>query len=115
MNKMNLGMTLIGVAVAALLMAPTAAADCVSECDASKAAACAAGTASGSASGGAAGVICMGNANVVVGVVIVGEVNQCSAIVYSGATSCEGESEGETDALQFLFVGSDAVFESDEN
>ena len=100
MNKLNLGMTMVGVALTALLMAPTAAAECVTECDASKAAGCAAGQATGAASGGAAGVICMGTLNLVIGVVIVGEVNQCSAKVVSGASSCEGGSDLEAFFLQ---------------
>jgi hypothetical protein len=94
MNKIKLGMqALLCVTLAALLMAPTAAADCVTECDANKMGACAAGSASGAGSAGGAGVICMGNINIVIAVLIVGDVNQCSAIVHSNATSCEGDPE----------------------
>ncbi len=106
MTKTSLSMqSLVCVALAALIMSPTAMAECVTECDASKAAACAAGSAQGAGAAGGAGVICMmGVVNIVIGVVIVGEVNQCSAKVVSNASTCEDTEAADFAALNMLRI-----------
>lgn len=87
-NRITSGLFLI--AMAALLMAPSAAADCVSKCKSDPVSGCASGVASGAASGGQFGAACVAGVNINIAITVFGDVAQCSVQMSSKATSCEG-------------------------
>ena len=86
------------IAVAALFMAPSAAANCLAECTNGNVSGCAQGTAAGAGSGAVAGGNCVaffGGANILIGLSVFGPVSQCSNEINTTANSCSEESDGE--------------------